>query len=89
MLAVEGYAAVRQFVFFEGRSRREAAPVFGLSRETVPKMCRFLLPPGYRREQPAAKPKLGPLIPVIDALLALDRDAPVKRKSEARRPFFL
>ena len=34
MFAVEVYAAVRRFVFIEGNSRREAARVFGLSRET-------------------------------------------------------
>jgi hypothetical protein len=45
MFAVEVYAAVRRFVFVEGHSRREAARVFGLSRETVLKMCRFSLPP--------------------------------------------
>ncbi len=38
MFAVEVYAAVRQFVFIEGNSRREAARVFGLSRETIAKM---------------------------------------------------
>lgn len=37
----EVYAAVRQFVFVEGRSRWEVARVFGLSRETVAKICRF------------------------------------------------
>ncbi len=69
MFAVESYAAVRRFVF-EGHSRREAARVFGLNRETVAKMCRFSLPPGYTRKEPAAKPKLGPLLPVIDAILS-------------------
>jgi DNA-binding transcriptional regulator LsrR (DeoR family) len=39
MFAVESYAAVRRFVFVEGNSRREAARVFGLNRETVAKMC--------------------------------------------------
>jgi len=39
MFVVEIYAAVRHFVFIEGHSRREAARVFGLSRETVLKMC--------------------------------------------------
>ena len=39
MFAVESYAAVRRFVFVEGHSRREAARVFGLNRETVAKMC--------------------------------------------------
>lgn len=37
MFAVEVYAAVRHFVFVEGHSRREAAHVFGLSRETIRK----------------------------------------------------
>ena len=44
MFAVEIYAAVRRFVFVEGKSRREAARVFGLSRETIAKMCRYSLP---------------------------------------------
>jgi hypothetical protein len=69
MFAVEVYAAVRDFVFNQGKSRREAARVFGLSRETIAKMCRFSLPPGYTRTKPAEKPKLGPLLPVIDAIL--------------------
>ncbi len=44
MFVVEIYAAVRHFVFIEGHSRREAARVFGLNRETVLKMCRFVDP---------------------------------------------
>ena len=73
MFVVETYAAVRRFVFVEGRSRREAARVFGLSRDTVAKMCRFSAPPGYVRSKPAQKPKLGALIPVIEAILEGDR----------------
>ena len=84
---MEVYAAVRRFVFVEGKSRREAARVFGLSRETVSKMCRFSLPPGYVRQRPAEKPKLGPLIPVIDAILETDRTAPVKQRHTAKRIF--
>jgi hypothetical protein len=49
MFAVETYAAVRRFVFVEGKSRREAARVFELSRETIAKMCRYLAPPGSAR----------------------------------------
>ena len=52
MFAVETYAAVRQFVFIEGKSRREAARVFGLSRDTIAKMCRYSAPPGYVRTKP-------------------------------------
>ena len=87
MFAVEVYAAVRRFVFVEGHSRREAARVFGLSRETVLKMCRFSLPPGYTRTLPISKPKLGALLPVIDAILEADRSAPAKQRHTAKRIF--
>jgi transposase len=87
MFAVEVYAAVRHFVFMEGKSRREAARVFGLSRETVLKMCRFSMPPGYTRTKPAGKPKLGPHVAVIDAILEADRTAPLKQRHTAKRIF--
>jgi hypothetical protein len=87
MFAVEVCAAVRHFVFIEGNSRREAARVFGLSRETVSKMCRFSLPPGYTRTKPVTRPKLGALFPVIDAILEADRTAPVKQRHTAKRIF--
>lgn len=87
MFAVEVYAAVRDFVFNQGKSRREAARIFGLSRETIAKMCRFSLPPGYTRTKPVEKPKLGPLLPVIDAILEADKSAPVKQRHTAKRIF--
>ena len=60
MFAVEVYAAVRRFVHLEGNSQRDAARVFGLSRDTISKMCRFSIPPGYTRLKPVAKPKHRP-----------------------------
>ena len=87
MFVVETYAAVRRFVFQEGRSRREASRVFGLSRDTIAKMCRYSAPPGYVRSRPADKPKLGPLMPAIEAILEADRAAPVKRRHTAKRIF--
>jgi transposase len=39
-------------------SEREAARQVGLARETVRKMLRYSIPPGYRRQQPARRPKL-------------------------------
>ena len=83
MFAVEVYAAVRRFLFLEGRSRREAAQVLGLSRETVQKICRFSLPPGNTRTLPILKPKLGAMLPAIDAILGADRTAPVKQRHTA------
>ena len=87
MFAVESYAAVRRFVFVDGHRRREASRVFGLSRGTVAKMCRFSVPQEYTRKEPAAKPKLGPLLPVIAAILEADRTAPVKQRHTAKRIF--
>ena len=87
MFAVEIYAAVRRFVFVEGKSRREAARVFGLSRDTIAKMCRYSVPPGYVRSKEPEKPKLGPLVPVIDAILESDKTAPPKQRHTAKRIF--
>src|SRR5689334_7285113 len=50
-------------------------------------MCRFSIPPGYQRSKPPEKPKLGPLMPVIDAILAADRSAPPKQRHTAKRIF--
>jgi transposase len=87
MFAVEIYAAVRKFIFIEGNSRREAARVFGLSRDTIAKMCRYSAPPGYVRSKPPERPKLGPLVPVIDAILQSDKTAPPKQRHTAKRIF--
>ena len=87
MFAVELYAAVRRFVFNEGHSRREAARAFGLSRDTVTKMCRYSAPPGYVRTKPPERPKLGPLVPVIGAILEADKAAPAKQRHTAKRIF--
>jgi transposase len=87
MFSVETYAAVRRFVFVEGKSRREAARVFGLSRETIAKMCRYSVPPGYVRSKEPERPKLGPLVPVIDAILDADKVAPPKQRHTAKRIF--
>lgn len=87
MFAVETYAAVRRFVLREGHSRREAARVFGISRTTVDKMCAFSAPPGYRRKERPKRPKLDPFIPIIDAILKADADAPKKQRHTAQRIF--
>src|ERR1700736_5591374 len=87
MFAVEIYAAVRRFVFVEGKSRREAARVFGLSRDTIAKMCRYSAPPGYVRSKAPERPKLGPLVPAIDAILEADKTAPPKQRHTAKRIF--
>ncbi len=60
---------------------------FGLSRETVRKMLEYAVPPGYRRQQPVRRPKLGPWIGVIDAILEDDKQRPAKQRHTAKRIF--
>jgi transposase len=55
---VAWHGRVRRAVQIEQMSEREAARTFGLSRETVRKMLKFSLPPGYRRQAPIRRPKL-------------------------------
>jgi transposase len=85
MYGVEIYATVRQLVFLQGVSRREVARRLGVSRDSVAKMCRYAAPPGYVRTKPVPRPKLDPLIGVIDAILAADEAAPPKQRHTARR----
>ncbi len=85
MYTVEIYARVRRAVFVEGRSERQVAREFGLARESVRKMLQYSAPPGYRRQQPAKKPKLDPWAGVIDQILEADRERPRKQRHTAKR----
>jgi len=87
MKGVELYGRVRHAVQIEGLSRREAGRRFGIDPRTVGKMMLFSVPPGYRRREPAAKPKLDPFIPVIDRILGDDKSRPKKQQHTAKRIF--
>ena len=82
---MELYAAVRRRVYVEGWSERAAARRFGLARETVRKMLRYRLPPGYRRQQPIRCPKLDAFTGVIDQILRDDQHRPKKQRHTAKR----
>ena len=85
MYKVEMYLRVRRACFVEGMSAREAARVFGLHRDTVRKMLKYSVPPGYRRERPAGRPKLDPYKGVIDQILEIDQGLPKKQRHTAKR----
>src|ERR1700682_6595691 len=87
MYTVEIYGRVRRAVLVEGKSERAVAQEFGTARETVRKMLRSSVPPGYRRERPVKRPKLGPWIGVIDAILKEDKNNPIKQRHTAKRIF--
>jgi hypothetical protein len=42
-------------------------------------MLRYSAPPGYRREQAVKRPKLGPWLGAIDAILEDDKNRPIKQ----------
>src|SRR3989304_6480721 len=85
MYTVELYARVRRAVYVEGKSERAVAREYGLARETVRKMLQYAAPPGYRRQQPAKRPKLEPGVGVIDGILEEDREQPRKQRHTAKR----
>src|SRR5208282_6842721 len=87
MYSVEIYGRIRRAVLVEGRSERAVASEFGVARETVRKMLRYAVPPGYRRKEPAKRPKLGPWVGVIDAILEEDKSKPSKQQHTAKRIF--
>ena len=87
MYGVEIYGKVRRACMVEGLSRREAARRFGIDRRTVSKMLEHSIPPGYCREKPAKRPKLGPFLGIIKQILKDDQDRPKKQRHTVKRIF--
>jgi len=50
-------------------------------------MLEYAVPPGYRRQQPIKRPKLGPWLGVIDAILNDDKQRPAKQRHTSKRIF--
>jgi transposase len=50
-------------------------------------MLRYAVPPGYQRQQAVKRPKLGPWVGVIDAILEEDKSTPPKQRHTAKRIF--
>jgi transposase len=83
---LEIYGRVRRAVRVEGRSQRSVPRESG-RRETVRKMLQYAVPPGYQRQQPIKRPKLGPWSGVIDAILNDDKQRPPKQRHTSKRIF--
>jgi len=87
MKQVDLYGRVRHAVLIEGISSREAARVFGIDPRTVAKMLAYSVPPGYRRRQPASRPKLDAFTGIIDQILEADKLVPKKQRHTSKRVF--
>jgi len=85
MYGVEIYYKVRRAHFVDGVPIHELSRVFGIHRDTVRKMLSHSVPPGYRRRQPPARPKLDPFTGIIDQILEEDRNRPRKQRHTAKR----
>ena len=81
------YRRVRQAYYNQDKSIREVSRIYGLHRDTVRKMLRYSVPPGYQRSKPRTSPKLDPFIGTIDAYLRDDKNQPKKQRHTAKRIF--
>ena len=50
-------------------------------------MLQYAVPPGYQRQQPIKRLKLGPWLGVIDAILNDDKQRPPKQRHTSKRIF--
>src|SRR6516162_9514717 len=80
VLTVDDYGAIRR-ARRDGKSIRQIAREFGLSRITIRKALKNPEPVAATRDRPA--PKLGPFQATIDQILADDESAPPKQRHTA------
>ncbi len=78
---------VRRAVLANEMSRREACKKYKLNFRTIQKILSHKEPPGYRRESPREKPKVGPLIPIIHEIIEADKKVHKKQRHTGRRIF--
>ena len=86
MLTVEDYAEIRR-AHRDGMSIRAIAKQFHRSRRKIREALKSPEPQPYTRSKPAAAPKLGEFIPVIEEILQADQSAPVKQRHTAAQIF--
>ena len=86
MYSVELYGRVRRACHVDGMSEREAARQFGIDRKTVSKILKHSVPPGYRRENPPARPKLDLFVGIIDHIFDEDKSRIKKQRHPASHP---
>ena len=84
---MEEWLAIRRRVLVEGVSKREILRETGLHWQTLEKILAYSSPPGYRRQEPRERPKLGPFLPLIHQILKDDQEAPRKQRHTAKRIF--
>jgi transposase len=85
MITVEHKEIIRREYFIKRKSVRQIAREFKYSRKTVRNAIMDPGIPVYTRKKPAAKPLMGPYLPIIKQWLEEDRSRPVKQRHTAKR----
>jgi transposase len=85
--AMDQWAEIRRRVLTGEISKRRACREYDLHWQTLGKILGHEEPPGFRQRVPRAKPRLGPFLPIIHAILEADRQAPKKQRHTAQRIF--
>jgi transposase len=81
------WTEIRRLVLTGQKSKRAICQEYRLHWKTLQKILDHDEPPGYRRRQPRAKPKLDPFLPIIHEILEQDKTAPPKQRHTIKRIF--
>jgi transposase len=84
---MEFWKEVRRQVLTGQMSQRAACKKYSPGWHTLKKILAHAEPPGYRASQPRPKRKLESFLPIIQQILADDRQAPKKQRHTAKRVF--
>jgi len=84
---MDQWAEIRRRVLVDGVSKRSIQREYKLHWKTLQKILQQPEPSGYQQSKPRAKKKLGPFLPIIEAILRHDRQAPAKQRHTAKRIF--
>jgi len=79
------YEEVRRSVLVEGLSKREVAKLYGINRRTVAKMCKYAIPPRYKRKKGKIYPKIGDYREKIELILKEDLKVGKKQRHTSKR----
>ena len=82
---MQQWADIRLRVLVDGVSKRQILRETGMHWTTLEKILAHSEPPGYRREQPRAQPKIGPYLDRMAEILDADKSAPKKQRHTAKR----
>ncbi len=79
------WAEIRYSVLREEKSKREVLRETGMHWTTLEKILQHTEPPGYRLSKERPKPKIGPFLDRIVAILESDKQVPKKQRHTAKR----